>query len=119
MKLRKNTDFLGRGALEKAASRPAQRSGFVGFTVDDPDIVLARARDHPAQRRAGRLPHLRRLGLHGRARTSAYGYVRNPDGVSDDFLTSGRYELEVATVRVPAALHMGPLYDPANARVKA
>ena len=40
------------------------------------------------------------------------GYVRNADGVDDDFLNGGRYELEVATVRVPAALHMGPLYDP-------
>jgi 4-methylaminobutanoate oxidase (formaldehyde-forming) len=46
------------------------------------------------------------------------GYVRNPDGVSDAFLQSGRYELEVATERVPATLHTGSLYDPANERVK-
>ena len=30
----------------------------------------------------------------------------------------GRYELEVATERVPATLHLRPLYDPAMARVK-
>ena len=47
------------------------------------------------------------------------GYVKNADGVSDDFLNAGRYELEVATERVPATLHMAPLYDPANLRVKA
>jgi 4-methylaminobutanoate oxidase (formaldehyde-forming) len=52
-------------------------------------------------------------------RNIGLGYVRNHDGVDDDFLKSGRYELEVATVRVPATLHMGPLYDPTNARVKA
>ena len=30
-----------------------------------------------------------------------------------------KLELEVAAVRVPAALHMVPLYDPTNARIKA
>ena len=46
------------------------------------------------------------------------GYVRNAEGVTDDFLSAGTYELEVATARVPAQIHAGPLYDPANARVK-
>ena len=41
-----------------------------------------------------------------------YGYVRNPDGVDDALLTSGTYELEVATERVPCRLHLAPLYDP-------
>ena len=31
---------------------------------------------------------------------------------------AGRYELEVATVRVPAALHLEPLYDPGAERVR-
>ena len=48
-----------------------------------------------------------------------YGYVRNPAGVDTDYLRSGRYELEVATERVPATLHLRPLYDPVMARVKA
>ena len=41
-----------------------------------------------------------------------YGYVRDPAGVDRDYLLSGRYELEVATERVPCELHLGPLYDP-------
>ncbi len=48
-----------------------------------------------------------------------YGYVRHKEGVSDAYLTSGSYELEVASVRVPCSLHMGPVYDPRNLRVKA
>jgi 4-methylaminobutanoate oxidase (formaldehyde-forming) len=48
-----------------------------------------------------------------------YGYVRNGGGVSTEYLTSGRYELEVATERVPATLHLAPLYDPGMERVKA
>ena len=39
--------------------------------------------------------------------------------VTEAFLTSGHYELEVASTRIPADLHLGPLYDPANARVRA
>ena len=44
--------------------------------------------------------------------------MRNPDGVSTEYLTSGTYELEVATERVPAKLHLQPLYDPKNERVR-
>jgi 4-methylaminobutanoate oxidase (formaldehyde-forming) len=42
------------------------------------------------------------------------GYVR---GAAD--LRDGSYELVVAQQRVPAEIHVKPLYDPANAKVKA
>jgi glycine cleavage system aminomethyltransferase T len=48
-----------------------------------------------------------------------FGYVRNGDGVTDDYLEAGDYELEIASERVPAALHAGPLYDPPMSRIKA
>jgi 4-methylaminobutanoate oxidase (formaldehyde-forming) len=38
--------------------------------------------------------------------------------VTTAFLQGGRYELEVAGERVPARLHLEPLYDPKNERVK-
>jgi 4-methylaminobutanoate oxidase (formaldehyde-forming) len=47
-----------------------------------------------------------------------YGYVRNGEGVDRDYLTSGRYELEVACERVAAEIHLGPLYDPKMERIK-
>jgi len=46
------------------------------------------------------------------------GYVRNERGVTDAYLASGSYELEVAMRRVPARLHTAPLYDPKNEKVK-
>jgi 4-methylaminobutanoate oxidase (formaldehyde-forming) len=46
--------------------------------------------------------------------------VRDHDsGVSRDFVLSVRYELEVATERVPAEVTLDPLYDPRNARIRA
>jgi 4-methylaminobutanoate oxidase (formaldehyde-forming) len=39
--------------------------------------------------------------------------------VDKAFLAAGRYELEVATVRVPCTPHLGPLIDPEMVRSKA
>ena len=47
-----------------------------------------------------------------------YGYVRNPEGVDNEYFISGTYELEVATVRHSCKLQLGPLYDPKMERVR-
>ena len=44
---------------------------------------------------------------------------RPVNGVDRNMVLSGRYELEVATERVPAEVFLEPLYDPKNARIKA
>jgi sarcosine dehydrogenase len=117
VKLKSGLPFLGRAATEKIAGAPLQKR-LMTFTVDDPAVVLA-----------GRETILRN-GMPVGYLTSAgwgytvganigLGYVKNPEGASDDYLTGGRYELEVATERVPAKLHMRALYDPANNRVKS
>jgi 4-methylaminobutanoate oxidase (formaldehyde-forming) len=41
-----------------------------------------------------------------------YGYVRNLQGVSENYLISGSYELEIATVRHPCKLQLKPLHNP-------
>ena len=45
--------------------------------------------------------------------------MRRAGGLGEAYLRAGRYELEVATVRVPCALHLSPLYDPKMERIKA
>jgi 4-methylaminobutanoate oxidase (formaldehyde-forming) len=40
-------------------------------------------------------------------------------GVDAEMVLSGRYELEVATERVPAEVFLKPPYDPEMARIKA
>ena len=53
------------------------------------------------------------------ARNIGYCYARNPDGAVDaDWLRAGRYALVVAGSEHAADLHLGPLYDPASARLK-
>jgi 4-methylaminobutanoate oxidase (formaldehyde-forming) len=116
VKLRKNTDFLGRRALEKLDGA-ALKKRFAGFTVDDADIVLV---GRETILRDGEPVGYLTSGGYGYTvgRNIGFGYVRNADGVSDGFLASGDYELVVAMERTPARIHLEPLYDPAGARVK-
>ena len=66
VKLRKNTDFLGRRALEKI-NGAALGKRLVAFTVDDPEVVLLGRETILRDGVAGRLSHQRRLWLYGRA----------------------------------------------------
>ena len=89
MKLRKNTDFLGRArAGEGFAAQPLKKR-FAGFTVDDPDIVLL---GRETILRNGEPVGYLTCGGYGYTigKNIGYGYVRNADGVSDEFLRLGR-----------------------------
>jgi 4-methylaminobutanoate oxidase (formaldehyde-forming) len=116
VKLKKNIDFKGRAAVE------AQRSGGVRkmlacFVVDAPDVVLSgRETIYRDGQRVGWLTS----GGYGYSigKSVGYGYVREPAGVDADHVLSGKYELEIATQRVPCSVQLDPLYDPKMARIK-
>ncbi len=116
VKLKKNTDFMGRAAAERASSSALKKT-LAGFTVDDPDIVLL---GRETIMRDGEYAGYLTSGGFGYTigKPIGYGYVRNGAGLDDDWLRRGTYELVVATERVPAKLHLEPLYDPKSARVK-
>lgn len=117
VKLKKNIDFVGRKAAMEAAARPLAKR-LACFTVDDPDAVLL---GRETILRSGEPVGYLTSGGYGYTvgKAIGYGYVRNGEGVSDDYLASGSYELVVAMENVPAKLHLQPLYDPAGERVKA
>ena len=116
VKMSKDIDFQGRDALASVANQPPKK-GFVGFTVDDVDVVLL---GRETILRDGEVVGYLTSGGFGYTigRPVGYGYVRHGDGVTDGFLESGRFELVVAAETVPAVLHRTPLYDPENRRVK-
>jgi 4-methylaminobutanoate oxidase (formaldehyde-forming) len=116
VKLKKNTPFLGRDALVTQAAAPL-RKRLACFTVDDPKtILLGRETIFRDGKQVGWLTS----GGWGYSvqKNIGYGYVRNSEGVSSAYLTRGHYELEVATDRVPATLHLGPLVDPKMEKIK-
>ena len=117
VKLKSNIDFRGRAAIE-AQRREGVRKRLACFTVDDPAITLLGR--ETILRNGERVGWLTSAGYgHTVGCSIGYGYVRNKGGVDQDFLKSGEYELEVAAQKVPATLHLKPLYDPDMAKVKA
>lgn len=112
-----NTGFVGQKALAAIAGQPLTKR-FVGFVIDDPDAVLV---GRETILRNGQPVGYLTSGGYGYTigKSVGYGYVRNEDGVSDEFLEDGDYELVIAMERFPARIGMKPFIDPANARVKA
>ena len=117
VKLKANTPFMGRAALEGALGKPLTKR-FAGFTLADPDAVLV---GRETILRDGQPVGYLTSGGYGYTlgQSIGYGYIRNADGVADDWLTSGSYQLVVAGDALPATLALGPLVDPEGARIKA
>ncbi|MET0940404.1 MAG: FAD-dependent oxidoreductase [Mesorhizobium sp.] len=117
VKLGRNTDFIGRHALD-ALQGMALGKRLACFTVEDREVVLV---GRETILRDGQPVGYLTSGGYGYTvgKPIGFGYVRNAEGVSDEYLTSGSYELVVAMERTKANIHLAPLYDPANVRVKA
>jgi 4-methylaminobutanoate oxidase (formaldehyde-forming) len=56
---------------------------------------------------------------HTLGRAVAMGYVREPGGVDEAYVTSGRFELDVGGERNPARASLAAPYDPRSLRVKS
>lgn len=117
VKMRSGRDFIGRPALAAVEGRPLAKR-LAGFALDDPDAVLV---GRETILRNGEPVGYLTSGGYGYTigRSIGYGYVRNPAGVTDEFLRTGRYELVVAAETLPARISLAPFYDPGNLRVKA
>ena len=117
VKMKGNTPFLGRAALEAAAGKPLTKR-FAGFTVDDPAAVLI---GRETILRDGEPVGYLTSGGYGYTvgKSIGYGYVRDASGMPDDWTTSGHYELVIAGDTVPATLFTEPLHDPKGVRIRA
>lgn len=116
VKLKKNTAFKGRGAIEQQRTHGIKK--MLATFVTDGDIILSGR--ETIYRDGVRVGWLSSGGFgHTLQKSIGMGYVRNTKGVDTEFVLGGQYELEVATQRVPCEVHLAPLYDPKMSRVKA
>ncbi len=116
VKLKSSKPFQGREALAAQAAKPLPRL-LAGFTTDPSVVLLGRETIYRDGKRVGWLSS----GGYGYTvgRSIGYGYVRDPEhGVDREALLKSAYELEVATMRVPAEIFFEPLYDPKMTRIK-
>jgi sarcosine dehydrogenase len=117
VKMRTNAPFLGRSALEAMAGKPLAKR-LAGFSVAAPEAVLVGR--ETILRNGQPVGYLTSGGFgYTLQRSIGYGYVRHAEGVSNDFLLSGRYEIVVASEVFPAEIGLSPFYDPSGGRVRA
>jgi sarcosine dehydrogenase len=117
VKLNNTQAFMGREALEKIKQQPLAKMLAV-FTTDREDIVLS---GRETILRNGKFAGYLTSGGYGYtvAKPIGFGYVRNADGVDEAYLNEGSYELVVAQEIVKANIHLKPIYDSLNQRVKS
>ena len=112
----KKIPFIGRDALLAQREQPLPRR-LVVFTLEDPEPLLYH---DESIWRDGELVGRITSGAYGHTlgRAVGMGYVAHPDGVSDAFVDSGRWELEIACERHRAHAQLTPPYDPKSLRVR-
>lgn len=117
VKLKKDIPFKGRDAVARQKDNGVAKA-LACFTIDAPGVTLLGR--ETIYRDGVRVGWLTSAGWgYTVGKYIGYGYVRNPGGVDQSYLEQGSYELDVATTRVPAALHLAPLYDPTMSRIKS
>ena len=116
MKMKSDIPFQGRDAVAAQLAGGVKKR-MATFTTA-PDVVLLGR--ETIYRNGERVGWLSSGGFgHTIQKSIGMGFVRNPVGVSEDYVLSGSYELEVASERVPAEITLAPLFDPRNLKVKA
>jgi heterotetrameric sarcosine oxidase gamma subunit len=109
--------FIGREALLEARGA-LRRRRLVQFLLEDPEPMLYHnepilLNDRPAGLiTSGMFAHT--LGA-----AAGLGYVSHPEGVSDELIAGGRFEILIGSRRVAARASLRPLYDPGGARVRS
>ena len=108
--------FLGRAALERQRTAGLSKR-LACFTVDDPEVMLL---GRETIYRNGTPVGWLSSGGYGYTvgKAIGYGYVRHGGPIDAAWLSAGSFELEVATERVPATLHLQALYDPTARRIR-
>ncbi len=108
--------FIGRDAL-LAQKEAGLKRRHVCFAVEDPNVMIYH--DEPIWLDGERVSAVS-SGSYGHAlgHPVCMGYLSHPDGITQDYLDSGRFEIEIAGRKVPARASLRPYYDPKAERVR-
>ena len=69
--------------------------------------------------RSGQRVGLITSGMYGHTLGAAVGmgYVNHVDGVTNEYIASGEFSIEIANRRIAARASLTPLYDPTRQRI--
>lgn len=116
VKFDKPNSFIGRDALLRQKDEGV-RKRLVQFRLEDPEPLLYH--NEPIWRDNKIVGHIT-SGAYGHSLGACIGlgYVEADAGAAAAEAIDGKFEIEVAGVRVPATPSLKPLYDPGNKRVR-
>jgi glycine cleavage system aminomethyltransferase T/glycine/D-amino acid oxidase-like deaminating enzyme len=110
--------FIGREALLRQKEEGVLKRRLVQFLLEDPEPLLYGG--EPIYRDREWVGYLGSGGYgHTLGGAVGLGHIKNREGVTADFVKSGSYEIEVASVRYPARASLRPMYDPKGIRVRS
>ncbi|CAN5352739.1 FAD-dependent oxidoreductase [soil metagenome] len=111
-------DFVGKAAVVAQKAAGPLKKRLVQVLVKDPDALLFHAE---VIRRDGVALGYVRAASYGHTLGGAVGLAMISAEVPIDagFLSSGRWDVEIADRRVPITVSLRPLFDPTNSKVKA
>ena len=114
---KKNSDFIGRQALEREKETGLSRR-LVHFLMDHPDPILLH--DEPIFR-DGELVGMTTSGAFGYTlgRSVGMGYVDMPEGADKAWFEDASYAIELGGSQFAAKASIRPFFDPAHVRVKS
>lgn len=116
VKMKSGLPFKGREAV--VAQREAGVRKIMATFTAGPEVILSGR--ETIYRDGVRCGWLSSGGFgHTIRKSVGMGYVRSDSPITREHVLSGRYELDVATVRVPVEVTLQPLYDPKMERVKS
>ena len=109
--------FVGRDALLAQRENRPYKSRLVQFLLEDPEALLYG--EEPIIRDGVPVGYLR-SGAYGHTLGGpmGLGYVDHEEGVTVDFIKSGKFEIQVAGERFSAQASLRSMYDPKNLRVR-
>ncbi|RME87936.1 MAG: FAD-dependent oxidoreductase [Anaerolineae bacterium] len=118
VKFDKPGGFIGREALLRHIDSGPPKYRMVQFLLEDPEPLLY---GHEVIYRDGKIVGHLQTGGYGFTLGGAMGmgFVENEGGATKEFITSGRYEIDIAGERYPARASLRPMYDPKGLRIRA
>jgi glycine cleavage system aminomethyltransferase T/glycine/D-amino acid oxidase-like deaminating enzyme len=114
----KKEDFIGKTeALKQKAQAPYQRR-LAQVKVLDPAPMLWHA--EVVYRNGKRVGYVR-AGSYGHTLGGAVGLfmIEAAEAVNGDYLSAGKWEIEIAGKMYPAEVSLKPMYDPENKKIKS
>jgi 4-methylaminobutanoate oxidase (formaldehyde-forming) len=111
-------DFVGKEALAEQRASGVRKTRMVQVLVGDPEpLIYGHEQLYRDGVRVGEVDN----GAYGHTLGGGVGLatIESEGDVSDDYIGSGSWELDVVGKRFPAKVSLEPMYDPKRLRIKA